>query len=124
MHIAPSARISRGVNIDTTYPQGVYIGEDTFFSGNNSFLTHDFCRNIHADTRIGNRCFVGSRAIIMPGVSIGDECIIGAGSVVTHDVPSNSIVAGVPARIIRSGIHTKKFGQIILLDEYNETNKQ
>ena len=46
----------------------------------------------------------------MPGVRVGDECIVGSGAVVTKDVPSGSIVAGNPAKIIRSGIRTVKWG--------------
>jgi acetyltransferase-like isoleucine patch superfamily enzyme len=49
----------------------------------------------------------------MPGITIGDEVIVGAGAVVTKDVPSNCIVAGNPARIIRTNIHTGRFGQLI-----------
>ena len=48
----------------------------------------------------------------MCGVKIGDEVVVGSGSVVTKDVPSNCIVAGNPAKIIKEGIKTKKFGQI------------
>ena len=44
--------------------------------------------------------WIGDRATILPGVNIGDGSIIGAGSVVTHDVPAFSIVAGVPAKVI------------------------
>ena len=51
---------------------------------------------------IGNNVHIGTNAIIMPGVSIGDNCIIGAGAVVTHDVPDRTIVAGIPARKIKS----------------------
>ena len=51
--------------------------------------------------KIGNDVWIGARAIILPGVTVGDGSIIGAGAVVTHDVPSYAIVAGVPARIIR-----------------------
>lgn len=50
---------------------------------------------------IGNDVWIGSRVIILPGVTIGDGCIIGAGAVVTKDVPPYSVVGGVPGRIIR-----------------------
>lgn len=49
---------------------------------------------------IGDRVWIGDKATILPGVSIGDAAIIGANSVVTKDVPSRSVVVGVPARII------------------------
>ena len=51
--------------------------------------------------RIGNDVWIGARAIIMPGVTVGDGAIIGAGAVVTKDVPSCAIVGGVPARVIK-----------------------
>lgn len=50
---------------------------------------------------IGNNVWIGTRAIIMPGVTIGDGAVIGAGSIVTKDVESNTVVAGVPARFIK-----------------------
>ena len=50
---------------------------------------------------IGNDVWIGARAIIMPGVTVGDGAIIGAGAVVTKDVPSCAIVGGVPARVIK-----------------------
>jgi chloramphenicol O-acetyltransferase type B len=52
-------------------------------------------------TRIGHDVWVGTRAIIMAGVEIGDGAIVGAGSVVTHDVPAFSVVAGVPSKVIK-----------------------
>ena len=55
---------------------------------------------------IGNDVWIGDRVILLPGVHIGDGCIIGAGAVVTHDVPPYSIAAGVPARVIKSRITT------------------
>lgn len=51
--------------------------------------------------RIGNDVWIGTRAIILPGVQIGDHCIIAARAVVTKDVPDRAIVGGNPARIIR-----------------------
>ena len=66
-----------------------------------------------ADTYIGKRCFIGVNAIIMCGVKVNDNVIVGSGSVVTKDIPANCIVAGNPARIIKEGIQTKKFGQLM-----------
>ncbi|MBR4519698.1 MAG: sugar O-acetyltransferase [Victivallales bacterium] len=51
---------------------------------------------------IGNDCWFGANVVICPGVSIGDNCVIGAGSVVTHDIPANSVAVGVPCRVQRS----------------------
>ena len=56
------------------------------------------CRKV----TIGNDVWIGQRAMIMPGVTIGDGCIIAAGAVVTKDVPPYSIVGGVPASILKS----------------------
>lgn len=51
---------------------------------------------------IGNDCWIASNVVICAGVTIGDNCVIGAGSVVTRDIPSNSLAAGNPCRVIRS----------------------
>ena len=51
---------------------------------------------------IGDGCWICSRAIILPGVSIGEGCIIGAGAVVTKDMPPYSVVAGNPAKVVKS----------------------
>lgn len=56
----------------------------------------------YSPVRIGNDVFIGVNAIIMPGITIGSRVVIGAGSVVTRDIPDNSIAAGNPARIISS----------------------
>jgi len=53
---------------------------------------------------IGDHVWIGSRAMILKGVSVGSGAVIAAGSVVTHDVPSQCLVAGNPARVIREGI--------------------
>ena len=50
---------------------------------------------------IGNDCWIGTRVIILPGVTIGDHCILAAGAVVTHDIPAGSIAGGVPAKVIK-----------------------
>ncbi|OWT33038.1 hypothetical protein BGI41_04520 [Methanobrevibacter sp. 87.7] len=60
--------------------------------------------NIKKPVKIGKRCWIGVNAIILPGVTIGDNVVIGAGSVVTHDIPSNTVAVGSPARVIRKNI--------------------
>lgn len=50
---------------------------------------------------IGNDVWIGRRAIIMPGVTVGDGCVIGAGAVVTKDIPPYSVVGGVPAKVLK-----------------------
>ena len=55
-----------------------------------------------APIRVGNNVYIGSGAYIMPGVTIGDNCIIGAASVVTKDIPANSVAVGIPARVIKT----------------------
>jgi len=52
--------------------------------------------------KIGNGCWIGSRVTILPGVSIGDGVVVAANAVVTKDVPSNTLVAGIPAKVIRT----------------------
>ncbi len=113
MDIATSARISFGTRLDKTNPKGIHIGEESYTASGAIIFTHDFCRGIHRDTRIGKRCFIGANAIIMCGVRIGDNVVVGSGAIVMKDVPSGCIVAGNPAKIIKEGIRTTKFGQIV-----------
>ena len=54
-----------------------------------------------AAVKIGHRVWCGAQVTILGGVTIGDDVVIGAGAVVVHDLPSNSVAAGVPARVIR-----------------------
>ena len=90
------------------------IGDGVFVGHNVSFINDIFPRAVNVDgsmqtdddwelviTKIGNRVSIGTSATILGGITIGDNAIIGAGSVVTKDVPKNAIVAGNPARIKR-----------------------
>lgn len=105
--ISRNAVLDRGIN-----PKGIHIGKYTRITGA-IILAHDACRKLKADVFIGDNCFIGSKAIILPGVRIGDEVIVGAGSVVTKEVPSNCIVAGNPARVIKTGIKLGHYGVIL-----------
>lgn len=112
MDIANTARISVNTHLDKVNPRGIHIGEETYTTSGAIIFTHDYSRGIHADTYIGRQCFIGANAIIMCGVKIGDNVIVGSGAIVTRNVPSNCIVAGNPARIIKEGIQTGKYGQL------------
>lgn len=96
------------MGIDSHMPWLISIGDNVTISFNVTILTHDASTNKAGLgtkiglVRIGNNCFVGAGSTILCGVSIGDNVIIGAGSVVTKSIPSNSVVAGNPAKVIMS----------------------
>ena len=112
MDIHPYTLISRKAVLDRTYPRGIHIGEGTAVSFDAVILSHDHIAGKHTDTRIGKYCQIGARSIVMPGVTVGDHSVIAAGAIVTKDVPQCSIVAGNPARVIRTGIMTTNWGKI------------
>ena len=113
MNIAKSARISFGAKLDKTNPKGIHIGSDSYIASGALIFSHDFSTSKKLDTHIGSKCFIGANAIIMPGVKISDQVVVGSGSVITKNIPSNVIVAGNPSKIIKDGIKTSKFGKII-----------
>lgn len=108
---------NRDVMIDA---QGsITIGDENGF-GPGVYITdanHDFDVGVNrrarpmdvGSVRIGNRCYVGARAVILKDVELGDYCVVGAGAVVTKSFPPGSVVAGVPARVIRT-LDTKGAG--------------
>lgn len=87
----------------------VTIGSNVFFGPNVQLYTAT--HPLEADLRrtlenalpitIGDDCWIGGNTVICPGISIGKGCVIGAGSVVTKDVPENSLAVGNPAKVIR-----------------------
>ena len=70
-------------------------------------------------TIIGNDVWIGSRVIIMQGIRIGDGAVIGAGAVVTKDVPPYAIVAGVPAKVIRYRFDAETIDKLLKLKWWN-----
>ncbi|MEL6585583.1 MAG: acyltransferase [Pseudomonadota bacterium] len=117
MDIHPTAQMSLSAKFDRTFPPGVHVGADSYVAFEARILTHDMTRGLYLHTRIGRNCFIGGRSMILPGVEIGDGCVVGAGSVVTKSVPGGSLVAGNPAKILRSDISVGPFGRFDGADE-------
>lgn len=107
MDIEPGIVSIGSVSIDTLYPEDIHIGSGTLITNGCILLSHFFDSknlNEHAFTRgeihIGRNCYIGSNVIFSKPVTIGDGVVIGAGSVVTKDIPPYEIWAGVPAKFI------------------------
>ena len=93
-------------------PWMISIGNNVYITGEVQFVTHDGGTLIlrkevpdlewSAPITICNDVYIGFRTVILPGVTIGNRCIIGAGSVVSRSIPDNSVAAGVPAKVIKS----------------------
>lgn len=93
--------------VDDTH---IYVGDHTMFGPNVTVATaaHPVSPTLrkkmyqyNLPVHIGKNCWIGSGAVILPGVNIGDRSIIGAGSVVTKDIPPDSVAVGNPCRVIR-----------------------
>ena len=102
-----STFIGKAVRFDTMYPENIIIGNHVHITSGTIFLTHYLdtkSRGIKWEKGIIEVCddvFIGTGTIITKPVKIGQGSIIGAGSIVTHDIPANEIWAGNPAKFIK-----------------------
>jgi lipopolysaccharide O-acetyltransferase len=108
----------------------IKIGSNTLFGSDCTVMDHShggYKEKFHSDPSIapvnrdlisspiviGNNCWFGDRVFIMLGVTIGDGVVVGAGSIVTKDLPTNSLAVGVPARIVKKFSNVTKHWEII-----------
>ena len=106
-------------NLTLVDDANIYIGNDVMFAPNVVVATAGHPLNptlrekgyqYNQEVRIGNNVWVGANATILPGVTIGDNTVIGAGAVVSRDLPQNVLAMGVPARVVRElGEHDRKY---------------
>lgn len=108
MKVGKSFNRQQGCFLDPTHCFLISIGDDVTMSIHVTVMAHDAStKKIIGYTKIGqvhigNHVFIGANSTILPGVTIGDYSIVGAGSVVTHDIPERTVVAGVPAKVMCS----------------------
>ena len=114
----PSSKIDFGSNIWVnnncsfiSEGEGIYIGDNTLIGTNCEFFDSDF-HDLDPEKRlggviktgkihVGKNVFIGSNVTVLKGVSIGENTVISNGSIVTRDIPSNVVAAGIPAKVIR-----------------------
>lgn len=114
--IAPGASLSLSARLVPGGRGGIVIGDATLVAFKTLLIARDETGRVRP-IRIGRNCFIGGGATILPGVSIGDGSIVGAGAVVFDDVPPACAVGGNPAKIIREGIEVGRFGRFTYADE-------
>ncbi|PEB56279.1 acetyltransferase [Bacillus pseudomycoides] len=106
MKIGDNCSIQPGVIIDYSHCWLIKIGNNVTIAPQAYLLVHDAStKKLNNYTKVGSiliedNVFIGARALIMPGVTIGKNSIVAAGSIVTKSIPSESIVAGNPAKVI------------------------
>ncbi len=117
IHFGKNVYCNFGVTmVDDTH---IYVGDYTMFGPNVTVATagHPLLPELRQQgyqynfpVHIGKNCWIGAGALIMPGITIGDNTVIGAGSVVTKDIPSNCIAVGNPCHVLREvNDHDKEY---------------
>lgn len=117
VHFGKNIYCNFGVTmVDDTH---IYVGDYTMFGPNVTIATaaHPILPELreknyqyNVPVRIGRCCWIGAGAIILPGVTIGDNVVVGAGSVVTKDLPDNVVAVGNPCKILREvNEHDREF---------------
>lgn len=118
MKVGRNFKRLKGVILDPSHCWLIEIGDNVTIAPRAHILCHDAStKQFLGYTKIGrvtigDNVFIGAESVVLPGISIGSDVIIGANSTITHDIPSNVVVAGSPARVICT------------LEEYLDKEKQ
>ena len=109
-HAHFGSNIYANFNLTLVDDADIYIGDHVMIGPNVTIVTatHPLDGDLRArglqynrPVHIGKNVWIGANAVVLPGVTIGDNAVIGAGSVVTHDIPENVVAVGVPCRVLR-----------------------
>lgn len=113
VNLGNNIRLMKNVNFGTE-PYLITIGNNVTISYEVNFITHDGATWVfrnkeeykdivkYGKIKIGDNCFIGARSILLPGVVLGDNSVVAAGSVVTKKFPDNVVIGGNPAKIIKT----------------------
>lgn len=104
--VGSNVSIGLGAQLDWLYPHLIRIGDNAIIGLDVCILTHEFLRHEFrtGEVEIGQDAVIGARSTILAGVRIGPGAVVGAGAVVTKDVPPGALVVGAPARIKKIGV--------------------
>ncbi|RQW21306.1 acyltransferase [Bacillus sp. C1-1] len=94
------------VMVDAMFPERIKVGSNTIIGYNTTILAHEYLIHEYrlGDVIIGDDVMIGANCTILPGVTIGDRAVIGAGTVVHKDVERDTFVAGSPMRLIKRNV--------------------
>ena len=109
-HVHFGKNVYANFNLTMVDDGHIYVGDSTMFAPGVIVATaghpilpelRETVYQYNMPVHIGKNCWIGAGAIILPGVTIGDQVVVGAGSVVTKDLPSNVVAVGNPCRVVR-----------------------
>lgn len=120
--IHPSSTVSTSASLVGAGKRSITIGPETLVALK-CLIVARATNGEALPVKIGRRCFIGGGSIITPGVAIGDEVIVGAGSVVFDDIPDRCAVGGNPARILKRDIEVGPFGRLSYAAENQRKNE-
>lgn len=118
-HVHFGKNVYANFNLTLVDDTHIYVGDHTMFGPNVTVATagHPILPELrnqgyqyNAPVRIGKNCWIGAGVVIVPGVTIGDNVVVGAGSIVTKDIPDNVVAVGNPCRVLREvNEHDKEY---------------